>query len=201
MTTGIQQINLYVPELRPRRDALTAGLVISLAVVLVIIAVLLFGWQQWRQAQLTQELAVIEERIRVQVQRTEALEQEAASRVTDAALLREAGSREEQATQMLQLLAFMQQVTLGNMAGYSEHLKDLSRASFQGIWLTDIALEGDANTVSLQGFVTSPAMLPDYVSRLGGGRSALSTRPFHRLTTSRAPDESGNHAFVLEASL
>lgn len=200
MTTGIQQINLYVPELRPQRDAVTAGRVTLLTVLLVLIAVLFFGWQQWRQTQLSRELAMIDEQVQVQTQRTEALEQEAASLATDAALLREAGSREEQATQMQQLLAFMQQVTLGNMTGYSEHLKDLSRASFQGIWLTDIALEGDASTVSLQGFVTSPAMLPDYVTRLGAGRSALSVRPFHRLSTSRAPDESGNHAFELQAS-
>lgn len=200
MTTGIQQINLYVPELRPQRDAVTAGRLTSLTALLVVIAVLLFGWEQWRQTQLSRELARIEEQIQVQSPRTEALEQEAASRVTDAALLREAGSREQQATQMLQLLAFMQQVTLGNMVGYSEHLKDLSRASFQGIWLTDIALEGDASTVSLQGFLTSPAMLPDYVGRLGGGRSALNSRTFHRLSTSRAADESGNYAFELEAS-
>ena len=201
MTTGTQQINLYVAELRPRRDVLSAGRAALLIVLLVVVAALFVSWEQWRQTQLSRELAQIEARIQTQAPRVEALEQEAASRATDAALLREAGNREEQAAQTLQLLAFMEQVTLGNMVGYSEHLKDLSRASFQGIWLTDISLEGDANSVSLQGFVTSPAMLPDYVSRLGGGRSTLSSRSFHRLTTSRAPDDSGNHAFELEASL
>lgn len=201
MSTGIQQINLYVPELRPRRDAVTAGRFIWLFMLLVVIAVAFAGWQQWRQSQLSQELARLDEQIRLQTQRTEALEQEAAGRATDAALLREAGNREEQAAQMQRLLAFMQQVTLGNVAGYSEHLKDLSRASFQGIWLTDITLTGDAEAVLLQGFVTSPAMLPDYVSRLGAGRSALSSRTFNRLSTSRAPDESGYHSFELEAAL
>ena|SRR5690554_3881445 len=200
MTTHVQQINLYVSELRPQREALTAARVLQAAVLLVALLVVLYGWQQWRQAQLEGQLSVVEEQVRVQTQRTEALEREVANRVTDAALLREASAREEQASRTLRLLEFMQQVTLGNMMGYSEHLKDLSRASFQGIWLTNIVLEGDAERVAIQGFVSAPTMLPDYVSRLGSGASALGSRPFHRLTTTRAGDGSDNHAFVLEAS-
>lgn len=200
MTTGVQQINLYVPELRPRRDAFGATRLGQLVLLVVVLAVLLFGWQQWRQGQLAGELATVEALIRDQTQRTEALERELANRVADAALLREATSREEQATRTLQLLEFMQQVALGNMVGYSGHLKDLARASFQGIWLTSVTLEGDADNVAIEGFVNSPAMLPDYVSRLGAGTSALASRSFHRLTTSLAEDDSGNHAFVLEAT-
>lgn len=200
MTSGTQQINLYVAELRPQRDVITLP---RLGVAVVLLAVTIAaacGWQMWRQDKVEAELATLEERLHTQTQRTDALEREVESRVADAVLVRQALSEEEQLSRMQQLLTFMEQLNLANTNGYSEHMKDLSRASFPGVWVTEFVVEGDADRVSLQGFVTSPAMLPEFVGRLGQGRSALGSKSFQRLVTSRTDDSSEYHSFELESS-
>nr|WP_272907234.1 PilN domain-containing protein [Pseudohongiella sp. O18] len=94
----------------------------------------------------------------------------------------------------------MQGTTLGNLVGYSQHLKDLSRASFTGLWLQEFRIVGNADQVMIRGVAQEPAMLPDYVGRLSGGSSAISTRRFNRLISSRDDNQQSLYEFTLEAS-
>lgn len=197
MTT--QQINLYLPELRPRRDLVTAVRLLLVVGVLIMGMLLMTGWSAYQRSNLEQQLARIELAVTEQTVRTERVERELAARATDQALVREMNAREQRLAQSRDLYEFMSNTTLGNLGGFSEHMKDFSRASFQGLWLTEIRVRGDAGYVYLKGYAELPAMLPDYVGRLSAGRSAVSAQRFSRLQSSRAT-AGGNevYEFILE---
>lgn len=195
-----QQVNLYLPELQPSRDLVNAARVLQVLALIVVVGALLSAAQVWQRSSAQAELAQLQEDLRVQTVRTEELERDVAARATDQALVREMETRELRLAQARQLYEFMQGTTLGNLVGYSEHFKDLSRASFAGVWLKDITIRGNAESVMIAGAVQQPAMLPDYVGRLSNGRSALSTRRFNRLISTRDDStEQELYEFTLEA--
>jgi cell division protein FtsB len=201
MMSVTQQVNLYLPELRPRRDLVTATRLARVVVVLAVLAVLVSTAQLWRASASESRLLALQEELRVQTVRTEQIEREMAARATDQNLVREMNSRELRLSQTRELYEFMRERRLGNLVGYSEHLKDLSRASFPGLWLTEIRIAGNADLVLIRGVMQQPAMLPDYVGRLSSGRSAITTRRFNRLLSNRAETSEEVYLFSLEAGL
>ncbi|HBX37947.1 MAG TPA: hypothetical protein DEG76_11920 [Pseudohongiella sp.] len=199
MATVNQQINLYLLELRPRRDLVTAARAVQVLGVLMGLAILVSLVQWWQTGVNQNRLAEVEQALQEQTARTEQLEREVAARATDQALVREMNTRELRVQQARELYDFMQGTTLGNLVGYSQHLKDLSRASFTGLWLQEFRIVGNADNVMIRGVALEPAMLPDYVGRLSGGNSAISTRRFNRLISARDETQQSLYEFTLEA--
>lgn len=179
-----QEINLYLPEFRPQHEWLTASRLLQASVALVAILALLSAYDFWRLSSLEQELAGLRGTLDSETRRAERLE----ASVSDGAseqLVQEVESREQRLARGRELLTFLQELSLGNINGFSEHLKDLARASFDGLWLEEIRLQNGGGSVYLQGMAEQTAMVPDYVGRLGNGRSDLSTRYFTRLLGAR----------------
>tara|TARA_R100001143_G_scaffold19641_1_gene21025 strand:- start:1749 stop:2354 length:606 start_codon:yes stop_codon:yes gene_type:complete len=199
LATVNQQINLYLLELRPRRDLVTAARAVQVLGVLMGLAILVSLVQWWQTGVNQNRLAEVEQALQEQTARTEQLEREVAARATDQALVREMNTRELRVQQARELYDFMQGTTLGNLVGYSQHLKDLSRASFTGLWLQEFRIVGNADNVMIRGVALEPAMLPDYVGRLSGGNSAISTRRFNRLISARDETQQSLYEFTLEA--
>lgn len=181
----VQQINLYLPELRPNRDWLTAPRLAKTTIVVLLLMALLSGWNYWQQAALQEELALAQAELDTLTQRTQQIERDAASRTSNQALLRDIEAREIGLTQSRELLEFLRNTALGHSSGYSEYVKDLSRASFDGIWLTEFRISGGSDNVFLRGSALQTAMIPDYVGRLSNSQSALQGRLFNRLQSNR----------------
>jgi hypothetical protein len=199
MSAQLQQINLYLPELRPRRNWLTARRLVSVAGILLIVMTVTAGWMELQTTLAQSRMDRLQVQIQEQTLRVEQVERETAARATDQALVQEMNARELRLTQSRDLYEFMRSTELGNLAGFSGYLMDLSRASFQGIWLSEIRIRGDASYVYLSGSADMPAMLPDYVSRLSMGRSDLRTKRFNRLQSTRTTGEREMFDFVLES--
>lgn len=198
-----QQINLYLPELRPNREVLTAARLARTVAAVVVVMMLLSALSYWQRSGLQEELAVVQAEVSAQTERTEQIERDAASRSSNQTLLRDIETRETRLTQSQELLEFLRNTTLGNSTGYSEFMKDLSRASFDGIWLTEFRISGGSDSVFLRGNVLQTAMVPDYVGRLSGSQSSLQGRLFNRLQSNRieVPAVEGGgelYEFVLE---
>lgn len=198
-----QQINLYLPELRPNREWLTSARLVRTVAVTVVVMILLSGWNYWQRSGLQQTLASVQAELAAQTERTEQIERDAASRSSNQALLRDIETREARLGQSQELLEFLRNTTLGNSTGYSEYVKDLSRASFDGIWLTEFRISGGSDSVFLRGNALQTAMVPDYVGRLSGSQSSLQGRLFNRLQSNRVavPAVEGGgelYEFVLE---
>lgn len=200
---AVQQVNLYVPELRPNREMVTAARLVQTVVAVLLVMVLISSWNYWQRSVLRAELAVAQTELAAQTQRTEQIERDAAGRSSNQALLRDIESRETRLAQSRELLEFLRTTTLGNSTGYSEYVKDLSRASFDGIWLTEFRIFGGSDSVVLRGRALQTAMVPDYVGRLSGSQSSLQGRLFNRLQSNRVtvPAVEGGgelYEFVLE---
>lgn len=198
-----QQINLYLPELRPNREWMTAARLVKAVAIAIVVMILLSSWNYWQRSNLQAELAVVQGELTAQTERTEQIERDAASRTSNQALLRDIETRESRLAQSQELLEFLRNTTLGNSTGYSEYVKDLSRASFDGIWLTEFRIAGGSDSVYLRGNALQTAMVPDYVGRLSGSQSSLQGRLFNRLQSNRVelPAVEGGgelYEFVLE---
>jgi hypothetical protein len=198
--SAIQQVNLYLPELRARRDWVTAhGSVQGIAVLLAVV-LLVSVFNAWQRAVVRSDLAELQALVSTQATRTEQVERDVAARATDQVLVSEMNTRELRIAQSRELYNFMSTSNLGNLNGFSPHLMDFSRASFPGLWITGFNIQGNAQSVSLRGSALEAAMLPDYVSRLAMGQSEISNKRFSRLSTTRSETEEELYEFVLETN-
>lgn len=193
----MQQVNLYLPEFRPQQDWLSAGNLLRAVVALVLVLALLSAWDRWRLSGIDGERIAIQAELATLTRETEALEREIAQRGASPQQQRELETRQAQLRQSRDMLGFLQATTLGNNIGFSGHLIDLSRASFEGLWLTEIALRDGGRIVYLEGRAQYSAMVPDYVGRFSVGDSELRGKRFQRLLGNRRED--GVYEFVLEA--
>ena len=199
----MQQINLYLPELRPRNDLVTAARTIKAVLVLVVGMALASGYSVWQQGRIGAQLASTQSLVAEQSARTQQIERDVAARATDQTLVREMNTREQRLAQAEELYEFMRTTNLGNLSGFSAQLMDMSRASFEGLWLTGFTLRGNAEYVSLRGYAQEAAMLPDFVSRLAMGNSEIRNKNFGRMSTTRLVDETSaaeSFQFVLETN-
>ena len=56
----VQQVNLYLPEIRPRKDLVTAARTLSTLAVLLVLMLLLSGYTFWQRASARSELADVQ---------------------------------------------------------------------------------------------------------------------------------------------
>lgn len=164
-----QQVNLYLPEFRPRRDWLTVPRLAALMGLLVLVLGSLAGYDIWRRYSLTEELAVVQQALATQTRVTEQIEASLASRATDQSLVAEVATREESLASLNGTLATLRTLALGNVNGFSEHLKNISRASFDGIWFSEIRITNGGTGAYLAGTALQSSMVPGFIDRLTSG--------------------------------
>lgn len=164
-----QQVNLYLPEFRPRRDWLTVPRLMGLLGLLVLVLGSMAGYDLWRRYSLTQELAVVQQALDTQTRVTEEIESSLASRATDQSLVEEVATREESLASLNGTLATLRTLALGNVNGFSEHLKNISRSSFDGIWFSEIRITNGGAGAYLAGTALESSMVPNFIDRLTSG--------------------------------
>lgn len=176
----IQQINLYLPEFRPSREFIRAIRVLQLAVVVILVMVVMTATNYLKTRNLKADLQLAQTQLSEQVAITSQLQRDLASRASDPALVEELADREQGLAESKEMLQFLRGTNLGNITGFSEYIKDLSRASFDGLWLTQFNLLNGGQNVYLKGITQQSAMVPDFVNRLAAGKSPLTDRDFSR---------------------
>lgn len=202
-----QQINLYLPEFQPARDWLNADRLVRAVVAVALVLMLISGYGYWRLDALGDEQARLQARLEAQGRETAELERVVDARRVDGPLQRELEMRQSRLERSRDLLGFLEaDLRTGNTDGFSTMMKDLSRASFEGIWLTGIELTQGGESVTLGGVVQQSGMVPDFVGRLGNSESALRELRFDRLLGTRTGGPPGEPSprttgfeFVLEA--
>jgi hypothetical protein len=164
-----QQINLYLPEFRPRNDWLSAARCAVLMGGVVLLVGLLSGVDYGRRYLLQQEQAQTQRVLTAQTRVTEQIESSLAGMATDPSLVSEIGEREASLAQLEGTRGTLQNMGVGNIKGFSEHLKNLSRASLEGLWLTRISITSAGATATLEGKALQSSMVPNFVDRLSAG--------------------------------
>lgn len=185
-----QQVNLYLPEFRPRNDWMTAARLLLLMAAVAGLVALLSAVDYGRRYLLQQEMAEVSAILSEQTRVTEQIERTLASRATDPRLLDEIATREANLAQMESTLEILRTLSLGNLNGFSEHLQNLSQASMEGLWLTDIDIREGGTTATLQGFAEDSAMVSAFVERLSAGWSRNEGWRFNRFSGGVITEES-----------
>lgn len=176
----MQQVNLYLPEFRPNREFISAIRVLQLAGLVIIIMAVMSANNFLKTRTLRADIQATQGQLAAQTEITNQLQQDLARRSSDPALVRELTERETSLAESREMLGFLRGSNLGNITGFSEYVKDVSRASFDGLWLTEFNFLEGGQDVHLKGIVQQSAMVPDFINRLAAGKSPLTERDFSR---------------------
>lgn len=177
-----QNINLYDPSLRAKREWLTATNA-AVAVGVSTLAVLLAGgWAVREVATLRPPAAETHTALAAAQKQLVELTQRMAQTRPDARLQAELKMTQAAVLQRQSAFALLQAGSLGHESGHANALSAFARQSIPGLWLTGVVL--DHQQVALRGRSLSPELIPSYVSRLNK-EAALQGRSFRALHIER----------------
>ncbi len=166
----MQQVNLLTAELMPRHEPLTVkqlGLVWLGFTGLLLLATTWSGFDVWR-------LASDGDAAREQWQTLRNANQQLRSSfsTTPDEQLQEsvAALRREQAERAA-LMSILADYHHGQASGFSGYLWDLSAHNVDGMWLSEINLNGGGRWIGLKGMATDPARVPEFLRQLSNGES------------------------------
>lgn len=160
-----RQINLFDPSLRPARPFLTLA---NLALLLVAFAGLLAlyaGWAEARARREEAELAQVDARLKA-LQAQVATLGAGAAPGRDARLEASIGKAEEELRARQRLLDQVRGGHLGNTHGFSDFMGALARQRVEGVWITGLSVGDGGRTFRIQGGVTRPELVSEYIQRL-----------------------------------
>lgn len=177
-----QNINLYDPSLRAKREWLTATNAAAAIGACALAVTLAGGWAHRDLAQLRQPAA--DTHTALQAAQTELVEltQRAANAKPDARLQAELRAAQASLVQRQSAMELLQAGGLGHETGHAGALAAFARQSINGLWLTGMTL--DHQQVALRGRAMAPELIPAYVARLQQ-EAALQGRSFQALQIER----------------
>lgn len=162
-----RHINLYNPELLPKRDWASArNLAIGSGFAVFVMA---GSWAviQSRTTQLAAEVRGVETQFKEAQRRLAAASKEMTERKPSAQLVSEVSQAESRVNLRRELVQTLEGGSVGRTEGFSEHMRAFARQSLNGLWLTGFSL-GGSGEMEIKGRVTSPELVPIYLRRLNG---------------------------------
>lgn len=173
-----QQINLYLPEFRIVKDSLTALLMVQLLAAVVVIMVLISSYDVFTRWRLTGVVAVLQQSLQEETRKTEQLSGTLAQRSQNQELSNRLDRAEALLDSSRQVRDFFSDAQLGNVTGFSEYFKDLSRASFDGLSISEFTFGNGGRSATIMGQVVASALVPRYVANFENGSSPLRVKNF-----------------------
>ena len=161
-----QQVNLFLPEFRLRKDWLDFNRMALLAGLALILFVAISGLRGWQLVRLQGELEAAQAALAGAVNETAAMVQRFGVQTEDQSLADSVRQLEEALQGKQVLLDFLEGRDLGNTAGFSSLLADLSRYLVPGLRLTAIDLRSGGAGVLLSGQVAHAANVTLYLRNL-----------------------------------
>lgn len=161
-----QQINLYHPGLRPAQRPLTAA---RLALGVIVLGIALAGYYAFAEFQLHQsELALAETNSEFKALQEQILKLGGAAGQAGARNIEESIAKAEAEMRIREaVLKRLGGGDLGSTQGFSAYLTALARQRVEGVWITGLTVAGDSGDFTLQGGVSRPEMLLEYIRKLG----------------------------------
>ncbi|MBP5986600.1 MAG: hypothetical protein KA538_05395 [Azonexus sp.] len=159
-----QQINLLLPELRPRFDWLALPVVggaalagLLLLVAMAVMTAMTTDGLKAREANVRNQLAALQQQV-------QSLGRTLGARQADTALERQIASARLAVSQRQEVLNVIAQGDVAGSNAYSGLLQGFSRQIVDGVWLVGFGFA--QKDVEIRGRLTDPALLPMYINRL-----------------------------------
>ena len=180
-----QQVNLYRPELRPRRTPFSAGfLALACALSLAVMAAIT-GYSHWQHGLHKAELANLGEQTRQWRARGDGLREMLARINADDRLDKELEESRRRLAAMRQVLDHLDRIQRRPAHDFSDYLGALARRPVDGLWLTRIGIQGSQRELEISGTAIEPALLPRFIDHIGQ-EAPYRGREFRNLRISRS---------------
>ncbi|MCG8414774.1 MAG: hypothetical protein MI746_11205 [Pseudomonadales bacterium] len=173
-----QQINLYLPEFQIKKDPVTALLMGQVLGGVLGVMVLVSAFNSFIQWRLSSELEALQVTLQEETRRTDQLDEELARRSQNTELTNRLEQAEARLEARIQIRDFLGQTQLGNVAGFSEYFKDLSRARIDGLSISEFELRNGGDSVRIVGQTLDSATVPRYVDNIERGQSPLRNKQY-----------------------
>lgn len=187
------EINLYDPTLRKPRVFLPSGQVAAGWMTFALLLLAVYGWQVVSWQRLQQEQRAAGATLSALQEQVKKVSQSLAGRKPSP----EAAARVEEGEADLharsQVLERLRRGDLGSRDGHSALLQSLARNAVPGLWLTGITVTGAGSDVLLVGRTADPALLPEYLARLGKD-APLRGHSFNALEVARPIEDESDPA-------
>jgi len=161
-----QQINLILPELRPRFDWLAlpvvAGAALAGLLLLVAMAALTAmtaDGLKTREINVRNQLAALQQQV-------QSLGRTLGARQADTTLDKQIAAARLAVSQRQEVLNVIAQGDVAGSSAYSGLLQGFSRQIVEGVWLVGFSFA--QKDVEIRGRLIDPALLPIYINRLNG---------------------------------
>lgn len=180
------QINLYNPQLRGAREAITfRTLLIGVAGALVL-AALGYAWYGLQVGASSREARALDARLQAMRDESIALSKVMGERGRNAELERKLEYLAARHARMEAVQAALDQVTGSSGAGFSEFMRAFARQAMQGVWLTGFSVATDGAEMRIDGRASHPDLVPSYIARLNG-EPLLQGRGFAQFAVRQPP--------------
>lgn len=162
-----QQVNLYTPELHPRKQWLDASTLLLLLLLEILSIGVYQGVGYWQRQQLEKQVAVVARQTDQLLAANEAMAKEIAARKPDPELEKALERVTSTLARREQLLQRVEALASHNQSGFSSRMAALARQVPGELWLTGIRLESSPARVQLTGRTRLPERVPIYLENLG----------------------------------
>ena len=162
-----QQVNLYTPELRPRKQRLNAVTLLVLMVVVILVTAAFRGFGYWQNQQLEKQVAQIERQNRQLSEANEAMAEQIEARKPDPELEKALERVTNTISRRQRLLQQVENLAINNHSGFSSRMAALARQVPGELWLTGLTLQSSPERLRLTGRTRVPDRVPLYLEQLG----------------------------------
>ncbi len=161
-----QQINLFNPIFLKQKKVFTVvPMAEALALILLgALAVAFYGNR--RVAGLEKEAVAVKLQLAAREARQSSVDTEFAPRQKSQDMETAIGQAETRLRALREVAAILKRGELGNIYGYAEYFRALSRQSVQGLWLTGVSITGAGNEIGVKGRAMQAPLIPHYIERL-----------------------------------
>lgn len=161
-----QQINLLLPELRPRFDWLALPIVAAAGLAGLVLVVVLASLGSMRVNALAENENARRNQLATLQQQVQALGQKLGARQGDNTLDKQLAAARSAVAERQEVLSIVAQGDLPASHAYSGLLQGFARQVVDGVWLTGFGFA--QKNIEIRGRLTDPALLPVYINRLNG---------------------------------
>lgn len=162
-----QRVNLCTDELRPAREKLQAGTALLMVVLAGVVVAVAAGVVRYQESRLQAQVEARQQQNEQLRSSVEQLTRETEARQPDPEV--EAALERVTATlaRRQRLLEQVESLIASETTGFSAPLSALARQVPQGLWLTQIRLDGHDGEVGLAGRAQAGRLVPVYLEQLG----------------------------------
>ena len=193
MVDVMQQVNLYLPEFRPRKDWLTASSIVGAAAFVFILMVFYIVTLKNAVEEIKSNVAVLEqqkETIQSRVEQIKNIPRAALSESLDSKIESlNYGIRKRQEVSLI-----IKKQNLGNAYGFSSMMESLARKYSPEISLSHIRVSRGGKFVEFSGATRVADAVPEYIRNLQNEESFLNVG-FGLVSIHKAKEFSRDHTF------